>query len=159
MAEQRCEHGFLCSVVPCPHGCGGGPVEVLEEDRSHNITRAIPDAVIAETVERVGTLGGAARQLGVSVDTIRNRAKKSPAVKSALAGRPRHPGFVDLTGKVFGSWTVVREAAPSRNGNTRWLCRHDCEFGGELIMEGIRLRDKPRKFCDDCRAGGMKRAG
>jgi len=60
----------------------------------------------------------------------------------------RHSGFVDMTGQVCGTWKVLGEA-PSNNGNTRWRCRHVC--GGLAVLEGIRLRSSPPKFCDACR--------
>jgi hypothetical protein len=164
MAEHRCPHGFLRSAQPCPVCDGEGDcTEDAETDETPwQRARGVTDAQVIAALRSCGSLEGAARFLSISDATIRYRAKRNRAVQLALNERrvlSRHPAFVDLTGLTFDSWTVIREAAPSANGNTRWLCRHDCEFGGELIMEGIRLRDKPRKFCDDCRAGGVKRAG
>src|SRR5882724_5487249 len=44
------------------------------------------------------------------------------------------PAFVDLTGQVFGRWTVLSRSESSKQGNSRWLCR--CKCGTERILIG-----------------------
>jgi hypothetical protein len=46
------------------------------------------------------------------------------------------------------SWRVLERAA-NVNGNARWKCLHSC--GATEILEGIRLRSSPPKYCDNCR--------
>ncbi len=50
------------------------------------------------------------------------------------------PNLIDLTGKVFGHLTVLRQA-PSRGGKTYWLCKCDCgtekEIRGTSLSGGI----------------------
>ena len=53
--------------------------------------------------------------------------------------------FIDLAGKKFGRWTVIKKGYPSKNGNTRWLCKCDC--GTEKIVFGINLRQGRTKSC------------
>ena len=58
--------------------------------------------------------------------------------------------FVDMSGQTVGGWKVLRRAA-NVNGNARWLVQHHCSAQGEKILEGIRLRSTPPKYCDGCR--------
>lgn len=64
-----------------------------------------------------------------------------------------HPGFVDMAGKVCGTWTVI-ERMPNIGGNALWRCQHSC--GAVHAIQGIRLRRDPPIHCADCRP---KRAG
>lgn len=61
----------------------------------------------------------------------------------------RHSGFVDMTGQVCGTWTVLEEASPSDNGTVRWRARHAC--GAVHVVEGIKLRNAPPEKCRSCR--------
>ncbi len=74
------------------------------------------------------------------------------------------PHRVDWTGKRIGSWTVVA-IAPTKNHQSRWLCRCDCgiekEIETRLLKKGTAfpckkcnwmpfLPRKPCKFCKPC---------
>jgi uncharacterized RmlC-like cupin family protein len=43
-----------------------------------------------------------------------------------VVSRARRSDLEDLTGRQFGSWTVLAHANCSRHGVTRWLCRCVC---------------------------------
>jgi len=45
---------------------------------------------------------------------------------------------IDLTGKRFGRWTVIKRAENERFGRTQWLCQ--CECGNIKIVHGNSLR-------------------
>ena len=45
---------------------------------------------------------------------------------------------IDLTGKVFGRLTVIKEAGRN-NSSLLWLCR--CECGVEKIIQGNHLKE------------------
>jgi hypothetical protein len=53
--------------------------------------------------------------------------------------------LVDLTGKSFARWTVIRRADRSPGGQTRWFCRCDC--GGEAVVQGAALRTGHSRSC------------
>lgn len=115
-------------------------------------TRAVSNAQIVAAIGECGTLDGAAASLGINPGTISNRARADASIREALEQRrrtQRHSGFLDLTGQELGGWTVLREV-PSANGNSRWECQHHCG-GGVEIIEGIRLRHSPNKYCHACR--------
>ena len=48
--------------------------------------------------------------------------------------------FIDITGQVFGEWTVISYA-----GNRKWNCR--CSCGNERVVESKRLRDGISASC------------
>jgi hypothetical protein len=50
----------------------------------------------------------------------------------------------DLTGQVFGRWTVLHKDARSRR-KTYWLCR--CECGNETVVQGGNLKDGQSQSC------------
>lgn len=52
---------------------------------------------------------------------------------------------IDLTGKVFGYWTVIKRDGRYNNGDARWLCR--CICGKEKQVRGRDLRDGTSKSC------------
>lgn len=96
MSEQRCSHGFLRSVVPCPE-CD--PERFREEASSaegQKLSRTgrqykacdLTDEAIAEALASTGQLVGAARQLGISQNAIYGRARRSSLVRAALDQRP-----------------------------------------------------------------------
>lgn len=62
--------------------------------------------------------------------------------------RRRGPAPADLTGKVFGSLTVM-ERAEKKGQRTAWLCR--CECGKDLIVTAQDLRKGHTKSCG-CKA-------
>ena len=52
---------------------------------------------------------------------------------------------IDLTGKTFGRWSVVKRAENSPQGQAMWLCR--CECGNERAMLSILLRRGISRSC------------
>lgn len=52
--------------------------------------------------------------------------------------------FLDLTGKTFNRWTVLRRAADIP-GSTRWLCR--CSCGTEREVSSVPLRSGSSRSC------------
>jgi hypothetical protein len=60
------------------------------------------------------------------------------AKRRAKTGRrPRHPSWVDMTGKRIGRLVVLEEAT-SETGTAMWRCLCDC--GEEFLVPGPRLR-------------------
>lgn len=56
---------------------------------------------------------------------------------------------LDLTGQMFGKWTVVEFAGyKGRQGRTTWLCR--CECGGKSIVPTGNLRSGRSTQCKKC---------
>lgn len=58
------------------------------------------------------------------------------------------PKKMDMVGRVFGLWTVLREA-PRKGPDIRWHCR--CECGYEGIRSGVVLRKGQTTRCTKCR--------
>lgn len=52
---------------------------------------------------------------------------------------------VDLTGKVFGRLTVIKECEKRKNGSILWLCK--CECGNTAEVKGINLTSQKTKSC------------
>lgn len=53
---------------------------------------------------------------------------------------------IDLTGKVFGRWTVINETNErDKNGNIIWRCK--CTCGNEKNVSGQNLRNKSSMSC------------
>jgi hypothetical protein len=94
--EFRCPHGFMRSVVRCPHGCA--PVTAVPLTRDGNIRRRPPvpqrrpaperrpkwhhvgDARIVEVLECSCSAAEAARELGTSQPNLYLYAQSRPAV-------------------------------------------------------------------------------
>lgn len=57
---------------------------------------------------------------------------------------------MDLTGQVYGAWTVIERAPRSSPGikNAEWLCR--CVCGNERPVQGATLRAGRSDRCRDC---------
>ncbi len=56
------------------------------------------------------------------------------------------PKFIDLTGKKFNRWTVLKRVYPnSKNREAMWLCKCDC--GNERIIQGSQIRNGSSKSC------------
>ena len=53
--------------------------------------------------------------------------------------------FIDLTGKRFGRWLVLKFVGKNKYKNAVWLCRCDC--GTEREVTGISLRAGQSKSC------------
>ncbi len=53
--------------------------------------------------------------------------------------------LIDLTGKRFGRWTVLKRVDNSKYGQPRWLCRCDC--GKERAVNAYRLRNGDAQSC------------
>lgn len=54
------------------------------------------------------------------------------------------PDIIDLTGRRFGSWTVLGKGA-SRRGLTHWRCHCDC--GADRVVIGVHLRQGRSLSC------------
>ena len=55
------------------------------------------------------------------------------------------PKLIDLTGKRFGRWTVIRKADVKKDNRTTWLCKCDC--GNEQTITGTNLIRGLTKSC------------
>ena len=65
-------------------------------------------------------------------------------IRSYIMGRK-----IDLTGRKFGEWTVIKETAnKSSSGNFKWLCR--CSCGREFEVDGNALRGGYSTRCVHC---------
>jgi len=53
--------------------------------------------------------------------------------------------LIDLTGRKFGRWTVIRRSYPNRRTRSMWLCK--CECGKEKIVYGQDLRTNHTQSC------------
>lgn len=53
--------------------------------------------------------------------------------------------FIDLTGRKFGRWTVIKRAENTKNGSVQWLCK--CECGTERIHTTGYLNSGMTKSC------------
>ena len=72
------------------------------------------------------------------------RKKKEPRVIIVTPKRAE-----DLTGRVFGLWTVIGCVGYIRTTkNLSWLCK--CKCGGELYVQSYALRKGLSKKCPDC---------
>lgn len=157
---SRCDHGFETDVVPCPDGCPGAATAPPPLGRA----RVFSDTQIRAALEAERSVNAAARRLGISRGGLFKRARQTPELAALLQQKTmptnwstkfRHGGFVDMTGQVVhgphgSTFTVVREAPKSENGNAQWACLHSCG-GSEVILEGIRLRSSPPRYCEHCR--------
>lgn len=56
-------------------------------------------------------------------------------------------GKIDMTGRVFGEWTVLRES-PNSKKNARWVCQ--CSCGAEHSVPGNSLRNGTTGQCRAC---------
>lgn len=54
--------------------------------------------------------------------------------------------FIDLTGKRFGRLTVVQRLGSDRWGNSRWLCKCDCNSQETIVSSG-HLRSNHTQSC------------
>ena len=71
----------------------------------------------------------------------------------AMKTRKVRSDLRDLSGKVFGEWTVMSHLG-SRNGNSRWLCR--CSCGREKSVRGNGLLIGRSKSCGCMRPVGSQ---
>jgi hypothetical protein len=55
--------------------------------------------------------------------------------------------FIDLTGKQFGKWQVIRIADRRKDKDIRWLCRCSCEEETVKAVPGYALRSGKSKSC------------
>ena len=66
-------------------------------------------------------------------------------------GRPkgsRNANNMDLTGHVYGEFTVLYEVERSPNNSRKWMCR--CSCGKEVVVFQSNLRKRPGGRCVDC---------
>lgn len=61
-----------------------------------------------------------------------------------------HKNFRDLSGKIFGRWTVIRRGPNSRSGHTRYFCK--CECGNEVLVYSVNLTRGVTSHCTSCSA-------
>lgn len=54
----------------------------------------------------------------------------------------------DMTGQVFGEWTVLQRAGKATSGNYKWLCR--CSCGTVKEVDGNSLRSGKSTHCRHC---------
>src|SRR5208282_3879587 len=54
--------------------------------------------------------------------------------------------LIDLTGRVFGRWTVIR-FSHSKKKRAYWLCRCSCDKKTEKMVQGANLCDGQSKSC------------
>jgi hypothetical protein len=52
---------------------------------------------------------------------------------------------IDITGKIFGRWTVLKRAANTKQGQAQWYCR--CECGNEKTLKSILIRRGISRSC------------
>lgn len=62
------------------------------------------------------------------------------------------PNFIDMTGRIYGRWTVIRRTrsyvGPNSNGGQwYWLCRCSCPKGTEREVLGTTLRSGGSSCC------------
>ena len=66
-------------------------------------------------------------------------AKSSNYCSNACRAKAMSKVFLkDLSGKIFGRWTVLRQATNGKSGDVRWLCQ--CSCGTERIVFGNSLK-------------------
>lgn len=58
----------------------------------------------------------------------------------------------DLTGAVFGRWTVIADAGANHQGNRLWRCRCSCHAATERVVRASKLRDGRSASCGCARA-------
>lgn len=66
-------------------------------------------------------------------------------------GRPKgtpNKSRLDLSGEVYGEFTVLCEAEQANSGARRWLCK--CSCGRETVVYQSNLRKRPNGRCVDC---------
>lgn len=105
-------------------------------------------------VEYVGTNSGGnsiyrcrckCGHVGIRPGTVL-RLMKTRGCKSC-AGKRR---IKDMTGKRFGSWTILRFDSIGQDGKAKWLCRCDC--GSEHSVIGKDIRSGKSTKCVSCGA-------
>ena len=53
----------------------------------------------------------------------------------------------DLTGQVFGNWTVLKRDTSKQNGRSNWLCECGCEAKTQRIVDGYSLKSGRSTSC------------
>lgn len=155
----RCKHGFEPAAVKCPEGCHGTRAALPKfskdglgpPERSRHT-----DAEVIAVLREASSLRAAAKELGVVPKALWYRAKRNPEIAVLYKQRRKqpHPGLQNMVGFRCGSWLVVARAPNATDkavGTARWVCRHSCEAQTERVIEGIRLRHSPPKYCSACK--------
>ena len=62
--------------------------------------------------------------------------------------------YIDLTGRQFGDWKVVRYAGTTKNGQAKWMC--ECKCGTKRAVIGSNLRNRSSRNCGCIRAEKLK---
>lgn len=60
-----------------------------------------------------------------------------------------HPRLVDMAGKRFNSWTVIRKVGNTRRGAAVWECICDCGTTKNIV--GVTLRNGNSTSCGSCK--------
>jgi hypothetical protein len=69
-----------------------------------------------------------------------------------VIAKQRSSRFMDITGQVFGRWTVL--SLDSTDRGSRWLCQ--CECGTRRVLEGRKLREGHSRSCG-CLASELRK--
>ena len=77
-----------------------------------------------------------------SLFLIGGRSTSCGCYKSEFSSK-KH--LIDLTGKRFGKWTIIRRVGSDKNGRAIWFCRCDC--GVEKIVDSNHLRNGKSTSC------------
>lgn len=56
--------------------------------------------------------------------------------------------FVDISGLVFGNFTVLSRTDSDRHGLARWRCA--CVCGGETVFSSVSIRKSKSHYCSHC---------
>lgn len=72
------------------------------------------------------------------------REQASVLTTARQLGKPRS-SRVDLLGRRYGRWTVLRFDAPDPRGHLKWICQ--CECGETRSVRGSRLQDGQSQSC------------
>lgn len=127
--------------------------EVIGESDKRGIGRTIYWVCLCTGCGVLRQVNGQSLRNGTS-----KRCRKCACMESGKTrtGAPQRK-FIDLTGKVFGSWTVLGRS--DKTNGTYWLC--ECACGAMKQIEGQSLRRKGSHSCQKCAAAirGKRKAG
>lgn len=57
--------------------------------------------------------------------------------------------LIDLTNQRFGFWIVIKLGSKSKNGQTRWLCRCECNRRKEVTSNSLRSGNSTSCGCNN----------
>lgn len=91
------------------------------------------------------TLTEWAREYGINPRSLASRIKLQGLTIAEALNKPIEERFIDLTGKVFTRWTVIKRADYVAGKHTHWICK--CSCGKEKSIDGICLRNGSSRSC------------